>query len=409
VGLKGFRRALGARRSRRDRASGGVDRFGEGDLSAQDPDGRGARDRETTPAVLPTEALQVGDLAGRERERDAFADGVPPNLGDRARGRRVPRTSVTPRRRPVFVHDLDRSVVDEQLIHDAVPVGRIPGADPEEYVPRGKPVVDLTREQSDRFGGFEIPRAQTGRAHPYGVSGLGSRIDPHDDLSLPVAGFERMLDGRAERPMVALVTHGEDVLVVDETRFRRRREDDGDAFRYSLSGEKAHGGPTSLPQKTRELPVESRVSGYERYRPTSHRMALTVKYRIYLAPGVPVCLHCGQLAPDGALFCPKCGFTLPQGDVGSPAPAARAGPHASGLGVSSSPPAAVPASPLSSAPPPNGAPPIAMPPPPPAATGPGLYLTRIPPPPNGKYCVRCGTLISRPAVYCPVCQQPQGP
>ncbi len=39
----------------------------------------------------------------------------------------------------------------------------------------------------------------------------------------------------------------------------------------------------------------------------------------------------------------------------------------------------------------------------PAGAGP------IPPPPSGKYCVRCRTIISRAAVYCPVCQQPQIP
>ncbi|MCI4365635.1 MAG: zinc-ribbon domain-containing protein, partial [Thermoplasmata archaeon] len=43
-----------------------------------------------------------------------------------------------------------------------------------------------------------------------------------------------------------------------------------------------------------------------------------------------VCLHCGQLAPDAALFCPKCGFTLPQG--GSP-PSPWVTPAGAGLGV----------------------------------------------------------------------------
>ena len=186
-------------------------------------------------------------------------------------------------------------------------------------------------------------------------------------------------------------------------------EDDGDALGNPLPGEKAYGGPASLPQKTRELPVESRVLGNERYRPRSQRRALTVKYRIYLAAGVPVCLHCGQLAPEGALFCPKCGFTLPQGEA-NPSPAIpRASPPFSGT-APASPPASPPLTQYSP-PPQSSVPPNAIPMPPPTVPPgvPGMYLTRIPAPPNGKYCIRCGTLISRPAVYCPVCQQPQGP
>lgn len=129
-------------------------------------------------------------------------------------------------------------------------------------------------------------------------------------------------------------------------------------------------------------------------------MYLTVIYTINLAPAVPVCLHCGENAPDGALFCAKCGFTLPQGDAPpiSPLPPSPRG------GMASPAP-----------------PPPAPPPPPPvmAAGGPSAYA--VPPgsigamtgpiaaPPSGKYCVRCRTIISRAAVYCPVCQQPQTP
>jgi RNA polymerase subunit RPABC4/transcription elongation factor Spt4 len=123
---------------------------------------------------------------------------------------------------------------------------------------------------------------------------------------------------------------------------------------------------------------------------------------------VPVCLHCGELAPEGALFCTKCGFTLPQLDASvSPnappgAPGARPGPA---VGPPVSPPFGAPTGGRTSV----GFGPVT---PPgayayPAATVPGA-VGPIPPPPNAKYCVRCGTLISRPAVYCPVCQSPQG-
>ncbi|HXW66517.1 MAG TPA: zinc-ribbon domain-containing protein [Thermoplasmata archaeon] len=112
---------------------------------------------------------------------------------------------------------------------------------------------------------------------------------------------------------------------------------------------------------------------------------------------MPACQHCGELAADGALFCPKCGYTLPQVDTSLPPP-----------------------------PPPRLAPVAAAParpgvpiPPPPASAGPGAYplapgtiaaaTPAMPPPPSGKYCIRCGTIISRAAVYCPVCQQPQTP
>jgi len=125
-----------------------------------------------------------------------------------------------------------------------------------------------------------------------------------------------------------------------------------------------------------------------------------VLYRINLAPGVPTCLHCGEPGPDGALFCTKCGFTLPQGDQ-------------SGRGLPSVPtPAVVPPAPARAPgtvpPPPLGFVPVA---PPgayaaPVAVVPGA-VGPIPPPRLAKYCVRCGTLIAQPAVYCPVCQQPQ--
>jgi RNA polymerase subunit RPABC4/transcription elongation factor Spt4 len=119
------------------------------------------------------------------------------------------------------------------------------------------------------------------------------------------------------------------------------------------------------------------------------------------SPAVSVCLHCGELATDGALFCTKCGYTLPQVDAavgitGSPAAGAPLG--------TSSPPAS-PASPAA----PSAGIPVAYPlggyatlaPPTAGAVGP------IAPPPAGKYCIRCRTIISRAAVFCPVCQQPQ--
>jgi RNA polymerase subunit RPABC4/transcription elongation factor Spt4 len=124
-----------------------------------------------------------------------------------------------------------------------------------------------------------------------------------------------------------------------------------------------------------------------------------VIYAINLAPFVPVCLHCGELNPDGGLFCTKCGYTLPQ--VGSTPPVP--------------PPAPAPgsSSPLQSPPPTRPAPPFPYP-----TAGPmGAYAVPapsipgavgpIPPPPSAKYCVRCRTIIARAAVYCPVCQQPQ--
>ncbi|HTT14496.1 MAG TPA: zinc-ribbon domain-containing protein [Thermoplasmata archaeon] len=109
---------------------------------------------------------------------------------------------------------------------------------------------------------------------------------------------------------------------------------------------------------------------------------------------MPVCLHCGELAPDGALFCTKCGYTLPQVD-GSPPPPPPPPPN-SPPGASS-PPAPVPLYVPVTAPASYAVPVV------PGATGP------MAPPSSGKYCVRCRTVISRAAVYCPVCQQPQPP
>ncbi len=109
---------------------------------------------------------------------------------------------------------------------------------------------------------------------------------------------------------------------------------------------------------------------------------------------MPVCLHCGEIGDDGALFCGKCGYTLPQG---APAPVAVAPPG----------PRAAP-----------GVAPTVPTPPSLGSTAPaGTYVTvvapgtnlqgPIPPPPNAKYCARCRTPIAVAAVYCPVCQQPQ--
>lgn len=134
-------------------------------------------------------------------------------------------------------------------------------------------------------------------------------------------------------------------------------------------------------------------------------------YGINLAPhGMPVCLHCGELGPDGALFCPKCGFTLPQ--VQPPSPAGSAAPTPSAA-VPGSAPATAPSTGFAPTAPPS--PPLARPYAYPVPVPPTTYIMPtpagaagpIPPPPSAKYCNRCGTLISRVAVYCPVCQQPQ--
>lgn len=104
------------------------------------------------------------------------------------------------------------------------------------------------------------------------------------------------------------------------------------------------------------------------------------------------CLHCGEPGPPGALFCTKCGFTLPQG---SGVPTVGASAAAAPL------PSPLPAAPAGY--------PVVIPPVPylvPASSLPGA-VGPVPPPPNAKYCTRCGTMIAQPAVYCPVCQQPQ--
>lgn len=127
-------------------------------------------------------------------------------------------------------------------------------------------------------------------------------------------------------------------------------------------------------------------------------------YAINLAPYVAVCLHCGELAPDGALFCAKCGYTLPQVDTAPPAPS-----HAlPGTATPSVPPTSPPTSPPTVAPRPPAYSPMASPTvyAAPALTIPG-GVGPIAPPPSAKYCVRCRTIIARAAVYCPVCQQPQ--
>ncbi len=116
-----------------------------------------------------------------------------------------------------------------------------------------------------------------------------------------------------------------------------------------------------------------------------------------LSGSVPVCLHCGEMGSEGALFCGKCGYTLPQTEAGAPA-----GAYSGRL---------PPASPVPPAPPTIASggwgpvvPPGAYAAPTDAVPG---AVGAIPPPPFAKYCVRCAALISSPAVYCPVCQQPQ--
>lgn len=113
-----------------------------------------------------------------------------------------------------------------------------------------------------------------------------------------------------------------------------------------------------------------------------------------------VCLHCGEIAPDGALFCTKCGYTLPQIDTSLPPVAPTAPPTAPPIAPVASPGMA-PIAPRVSA----GNPATYVVP----AGATGVPTGPIPPPPSGKYCVRCRTVISRAAVYCPVCQQPQTP
>jgi ribosomal protein L40E len=111
---------------------------------------------------------------------------------------------------------------------------------------------------------------------------------------------------------------------------------------------------------------------------------------------VPVCLHCGENGPAGALFCTKCGYTLPQADAASPIPSAVPPPPP--------PTTRFPTPPIA-----PGGYPVVLPYGPylvPANAIPGA-VGPLPPPPNAKFCTRCGTVIAQPAVYCPVCQQPQ--
>ena len=123
-------------------------------------------------------------------------------------------------------------------------------------------------------------------------------------------------------------------------------------------------------------------------------------YAINLAPFVPVCLHCGEIGPDGALFCTKCGFTLPQAGVG-PTPL----PPAASVPAGAMPQGGAPATFRPAAPPyRTAALPVAYAAP--VAAVPGA-VGPIAPPPSAKYCVKCRTPISQAAVYCPVCQQPQ--
>ncbi|MGP8077246.1 MAG: zinc-ribbon domain-containing protein [Thermoplasmata archaeon] len=113
---------------------------------------------------------------------------------------------------------------------------------------------------------------------------------------------------------------------------------------------------------------------------------------------MPVCLHCGEPGPPGALFCTKCGYTLPQADAAPPIPSRPVVPPP----ATASPP---PGTPMGY---PIGYPVVlqALPYLVPASSIPGA-VGAVPPPPNAKFCTRCGTLIAQPAVYCPVCQQPQ--
>lgn len=106
-----------------------------------------------------------------------------------------------------------------------------------------------------------------------------------------------------------------------------------------------------------------------------------------------VCQHCGEPGVAGALFCTKCGFTLPQGEAtappAAPTPSAPVPPLAAGTGPAGYP-TLLPAMPYLA----------------PAASVPGA-VGPVAPPPSAKFCVRCGTAIAQSAVYCPVCQQPQ--
>lgn len=127
---------------------------------------------------------------------------------------------------------------------------------------------------------------------------------------------------------------------------------------------------------------------------------------------MPVCLHCGELGPEGSLFCTKCGYTLPQPGASSVTPSIA--PTVLPTPAAAPRPGPSPASPYAQAPvapspygaamySPYGAPPAyAIR----ASAVPGSTAP-INPPPGGKFCVHCRTVISVAAVYCPVCQRPQ--
>ena len=117
---------------------------------------------------------------------------------------------------------------------------------------------------------------------------------------------------------------------------------------------------------------------------------------------MPVCLHCGELAPDGALFCTKCGYTLPQLEPASASAASPASQPSPPAGTPSEAPRPAPAASRPGYPYPSfEAPSTYLAPTPPGAVGP------MPPPAGGKYCIHSRTIISHAAVYCPVCQRPQ--
>jgi predicted amidophosphoribosyltransferase len=101
---------------------------------------------------------------------------------------------------------------------------------------------------------------------------------------------------------------------------------------------------------------------------------------------VPECPSCGTPAPMGALFCARCGRTVPQ--TGPALPDARPGTF----------PPNSPSVPGNSVAPSyrSAAPPI---PPAPQWIPPSLVGRAV-------HCPRCNTLISPVAVVCPVCLGP---
>lgn len=97
-----------------------------------------------------------------------------------------------------------------------------------------------------------------------------------------------------------------------------------------------------------------------------------------------VCPSCGTPGAPGALFCARCGHTLPQGEPVAP-PYTPVPPPM----VAPAPPAPPPA-PSWGPPAPAGAPPA------PGWVPPGLVG-------RARHCPNCNTLISPVAVVCPVC------